>query len=183
MSRIGKQPVLIPSGVTLTVADGVCNAKGPKGELSVTLHPHVRLDIKDTTASVSVEHPDEKRERALWGLFRMLISNAIEGVEKGFSKQLEIKGVGYRGAVEGKDLVLNLGFSHPIKFIVPQGITVSVEKNIVTISGIDKQLVGETAAKIRQHRPPEPYKGKGVRYVGEYVRQKAGKVVKSAGAK
>lgn len=183
MSRIGKQPVVLPKGVTVSVADGVCAVKGPKGELAVPLHAHVKLAVGDASVSVSIAHPDEKRERALWGLFRMLISNAVEGVEKGFSKQLEIKGVGYRGAMEGKGLVLNLGFSHPVPFAVPDGITITVDKNIVTVSGIDKQLVGETAAKIRQHRPPEPYKGKGIRYVGEYVRQKAGKVVKSAGAK
>lgn len=183
MSRVGKQPVTIPDGITVTVQGDQCAVKGPKGSLSLAIHAHVTLSVEGSTASVKVSDPDDKRDRALWGLYRVLLSNMIEGVQKGFTKQLEIRGVGFRAANEGKDLVLNLGFSHPIKFVLPEGITATVEKNIITVAGIDKQLVGETAAKIRKHRPPEPYKGKGIRYVGEYVRQKAGKVVKTAGAK
>ncbi len=183
MSRVGKQPVQIPDGITVTLDGAQCVVKGPKGTLSLPMHERVKIAIDGTVASVTVANPNDKRDRALWGLYRVLLSNLIEGVQKGFSKQLEIRGVGFRAAPDGKDLLLNLGFSHPIKFVLPEGITAVVEKNIVTIAGIDKQLVGETAAKIRKHRPPEPYKGKGIRYVGEFVRQKAGKVVKTAGAK
>ena len=183
MSRVGKKPVPIPADVTVTIDSGRCTVKGPKGELSVALHRHVIVDVTDGAVNVSVTHPDEKRDRALWGLYRMLISNLIDGVQRGFSKQLEVKGIGFRASVEGKDLVLNLGFSHSVRFPIPSGIAITVEKNIITVYGIDKQHVGEIAATIRQLRKPEPYKGKGIRYVGEYVRQKAGKVVKAAGAK
>ncbi|MBI4089863.1 MAG: 50S ribosomal protein L6 [Candidatus Kerfeldbacteria bacterium] len=183
MSRIGKLPIRIPAGVTVDVADGRCVVKGPKGELTLLLHQRVQVDVQDGSIAVSVANPDEKRDRALWGVFRVLVANCIEGVEKGFQKQLEIRGVGYRAAVEGQALVLNLGLSHPVTFALPQDISATVEKNVITVSGIDKQLVGETAAKIRKLRPPEPYKGKGIRYVGEHVRQKAGKVVKSVGTK
>ncbi len=183
MSRIGKKPIEIPAGVTVAVADGSCTVKGTKGELTIRVHPNVTLACDAKTVTVAVVNPEDKRDRALWGLHRMLVSNLIEGVTKGFSKQLEIRGVGYRAAVEGTDLVMHLGYSHPIRFPVPKGIAVTVEKNVMTVSGIDKQLVGETSAKIRANRPPEPYKGKGIRYVGEFVRQKAGKVVKAAGAK
>lgn len=183
MSRIGKSPITIPDGVTMDVSDTACTVKGPKGELTVRLHPHVRVTVEGTVARVGVTNPDEKRDRAVWGLFRVLISNLVEGVTKGFSKQLEIHGVGYRASAEGKNLTLNLGFSHPVIFPIPDGSTISVEKNIITIGGIDKQQIGEIAAAIRRLRPPEPYKGKGIRYVGEHVRRKAGKVVKAAGAK
>lgn len=183
MSRIGKKPVAIPEGVTVAVSDGACAVKAAKGELSMQVHPSVTLTVDAKTVTVAVANPDDKRDRALWGLYRMLVSNMIEGVTKGFEKKLEIRGVGYRAAVEANALVLHLGFSHPIRFPLPKGIDVTIEKNVVTVHGIDKQLVGETAAKIRSYRPPEPYKGKGIRYVGEYVRQKAGKVVKTAGAK
>ncbi len=183
MSRVGKQIVTIPDGITVSVEAGRCAVKGPKGSLSLAIHEHVTLSVDGATASVKVANPDNKRDRALWGLYRVLLSNMIEGVQKGFTKQLEIRGVGFRAANEGQGLVLNLGFSHPVNFALPEGITATVEKNVITIAGIDKQLVGETAAKIRKQRPPEPYKGKGIRYVGEFVRQKAGKVVKTAGAK
>ncbi|MBI4425985.1 MAG: 50S ribosomal protein L6 [Candidatus Kerfeldbacteria bacterium] len=183
MSRIGKLPVRIPAGVTVDVNDRTCVVKGPKGELSLALHERINLHVQDGAVAVSVANPDEKRDRALWGLFRVLVANCIEGVEKGFQKQLEIRGVGYRATVEGQQLLLNLGYSHPVYFPIPAGTSITVEKNVITISGVDKQLVGELAAKIRKLRPPEPYKGKGIRYVGEHVRQKAGKVVKAAGVK
>lgn len=183
MSRVGKVPIAIPDDVKLDVRDGRVLVKGPKGELSVTLHPHVVVTLQEKTVVVTVRHPDEKRDRALWGLFRVLLDNSIVGVRQGFSKQLEIQGVGFRAAVEGQNVTLNLGFSHPVTFAIPAGISVTVEKNIITVSGIDKQQVGEITAEIRRLRPPEPYKGKGIRYVGEQVRRKAGKVVKAAGAK
>lgn len=182
MSRIGKQPIVLPADVTINVGEGSCSIKGPRGELALPLHHRVNIAVEGNSVVVRVADENEKRDRALWGLFRMLIANLVEGVTKGFSKQLEIEGVGYRASVEGKHLVLNLGFSHPVKLPVPPGIDVIVEKNIITVSGIDKQLVGETAARIRRLRPPEPYKGKGIRYVGERVRRKAGKVVKAVGA-
>lgn len=183
MSRIGKLPVTIPAGVSVSVVDRICTVKGPKGELHLPLHDRVQVEVAEAAVAVKVANADEKRERALWGLFRVLLANLIEGVTKGFSKQLEIRGVGYRASVEGKTLTLNLGLSHPVSFPIPPGINITIEKNIVTVSGIDKQLVGETAARIRRLRAPEPYKGKGIRYLGERVRQKAGKVVKAAGAK
>ncbi len=182
MSRIGKQPIILPTGVSVNVDASTCAVKGPKGELLLPLHERVRVAVEGNTVRVRVENENEKRDRALWGLFRMLIANTVEGVTKGFSKQLEIQGIGYRASLEGKQLVFNLGFSHPVKLPLPAGIDVTVEKNIITVSGIDKQLVGETAAHIRRLRPPEPYKGKGIRYVGESVRRKAGKVVKAVGA-
>lgn len=183
MSRIGKQFVSVPAGVSIDLDGRMCTVKGPKGELRLQVHDRVTLTVADGNVSVAVKNPDEKRDRALWGLFRVLVSNLVEGVTKGFQKQLEIRGIGYRATIEGQDLVLNLGYSHPVRFPIPAGIAISLEKNVLTITGADKQLVGETAAKIRRLRLPEPYKGKGIRYVGERVRQKAGKVVKAAGAK
>lgn len=183
MSRIGKVPITIPAGVTVTTAEQQVDVKGPKGALSLILHRHVRLNQTENQLVVSVQHPDEQDDRALWGLWRMLVANAVTGVTVGFRVQLEINGVGFKAAVSGQTLTLNLGFSHPIIFSVPVGVTVTVEKNIVTVAGIDKQLVGETAAKIRRFKEPEPYKGKGIKYIDEVIRRKAGKVVKAAGAK
>ena len=180
MSRIGKQPIPVKDGVTVTVADNnVVTAKGPKGELHVPVDPDLTVKVED--GEVIVERPTEQqRHRAMHGLYRSLIDNAVVGVTEGYKKQLELIGVGYRADVNNGVLELALGFSHPIFFLPPDGITISAEsargKNtIVTIEGIDKQMVGQVAAKIRGLRPPEPYKGKGVRYVGEYVRRKAGK--------
>jgi len=183
MSRVGKIPVAIPDGVNVALDGRTLTVKGPKGELRLSLHDRVEVTVEAGAVTVTVKSPDEKRDRALWGLFRVLVANTIEGVTKGFQKQLEVKGVGYRAAVAGQNLEFNLGYSHPIQFPLPPGVTAAVEKNIITLSGADKQLVGETAATIRRLRSPEPYKGKGIRYVGEHVRQKAGKVVKAAGAK
>lgn len=183
MSRIGKQPITIPAGVTVTMTDGHIEVKGPKGNLSLVLHPRVTLTNADNQMTVTVKDPDLQSDRALWGLSRMLVANMITGVTTGYEKKLEINGVGFKAQVSGKNLVLNLGFSHPVEFPIPEGISMTVEKNVVTISGIDKQLVGETAAVIRRMKKPEPYKGKGIKYVDEVIRRKAGKVVKAAGAK
>ena len=180
MSRIGKQPVLIPQGVTVTIEHAVVTVKGPKGELKERFHPHVFLDQKEGSIHVTVEKPDERTDRALWGLSRMLLQNMITGVTEGFTKALEVHGVGYRVSVNGRKIVLNLGFSHPVEFVLPDGIEAKAEGNTLTLSGASKQAVGETAARIRAFRKPEPYKGKGIRYVGEVVRRKAGKVMKSA---
>ena len=180
MSRIGKQPVTIPTGVTVEVRDGVVGVSGPKGSLTQRVDPEMRIMIEEGT--LLVERPsDERNHRALHGLTRSLIANMVEGVTNGFEKRLEIHGVGYRAAMRDGGLELQLGFSHPVSFPAPEGIEFEVPApNRIVIRGIDKQLVGETAARIRRIRKPEPYKGKGVRYEGEYVRKKAGKAAKGA---
>jgi len=183
MSRIGKLPIPISAQVTVTTADQVVTVHGPKGELKLTVHPRVRVTVEATQAKVTVINSDLQSDRALWGLTRMLIANMITGVTTGYEKKLEINGVGFRAAVSGKTLTLNLGFSHPIEFPIPEQINISLDKNVITVAGIDKQLVGETAAKIRRFKKPEPYKGKGIKYSDETIRRKAGKVVKATGTK
>lgn len=175
MSRIGKKPVALPKGVTASVEGQTVKVKGPKGELSVKLAPEVTASINEHGISVS---PKSEMERApqMWGLSRTLVNNLVHGVTRGFSQKLEIQGVGYRAAVQGKVLNLQLGFSHDVTYPIPAGITITTEKpTMISVSGIDKQLVGQVAAEIRSWRRPEPYKGKGVRYEGEYVRRKEGK--------
>lgn len=175
MSRIGKQPVTVPSGVTLTQTGQVVTVKGSKGELHFTLPSAVtgKLDGADYTVS-PVE--GEKTAKAMWGMARTMIFNMIEGVQNGFKKELELRGVGYRAQMKGNSLSMQLGFSHDIDYTPPAGITISAPKPTeVIVEGIDKQQVGQVAAEIRSFRKPEPYKGKGVRYVGEYVRSKEGK--------
>ncbi|MBU0667586.1 50S ribosomal protein L6 [Patescibacteria group bacterium] len=178
MSRIGKLPITVPNGVTVEKRDGnVIFVKGPKGELSLSVHELMNVEIKDNEITV-IRSADNKQNRSLHGLSRMLIANMIEGVTKGFEKRLEIQGVGYRAAIQGRKAVLSLGFSHPIEYNPPEGVTIAVDqdkKNIIIVSGYNKQLVGEAAAKIRSFRKPEPYKGKGIRYENEYVQRKAGK--------
>jgi large subunit ribosomal protein L6 len=182
MSRIGKQPIPIPSGVTIDLKNGVVTTKGPKGSLTFT--PHQRIQIKVDGSTILVERKsDEILDRSLHGLTRTIIANMIHGVTQGFSKRLEIQGVGYRAQIQGKNLQLALGFSHPVDFSAPTGITFEIDKekkNIITVSGIDKVLVGQVAANLRSLRKPEPYKGKGIRYVGEMVRRKAGKAATTA---
>ncbi len=180
MSRIGKQPVAIPDGVTVDVVDGLVTVKGPGGELSQRVNRDMRITVQD--AEVRVERPSDEREhRALHGLTRSLIANMVEGVTKGYEKRLEIQGVGYRAALKGADLELQVGYSHPVTMAAPAGIEFEVPApNRIVVKGIDKQLVGEVAANVRKVRKPEPYKGKGIRYEGEYVRKKAGKAAKGA---
>ena len=178
MSRIGKLPITVPSGVTVEKRDGnLIQVKGPKGEISFPIHKDIIVEIADGT--VLCKRPTEQRQhKSLHGLSRTIIANMIEGVTKGFEKRLEIQGVGYRFTIQGRKAVLNLGFSHPIEFEPPEGITLAVDvekKNIIVISGVNKQMVGEVAAKIRSYRKPEPYKGKGIRYENEVVVRKAGK--------
>ena len=175
MSRIGKMPIELPSGVEVTVEGTLATVKGPKGTLSQTVP--TQISIRQEGAQIVVERPNDEREnRALHGLVRSLVANMVEGVTKGFEKQLEIQGVGYRVQAQGSDLVFSLGYSHQIPVKAPEGITFAVPKQTeIKISGIDKQQVGEIAAQIRRLRPPEPYKGKGVRYAGEQVRRKEGK--------
>lgn len=175
MSRIGKNPITIPAGVEVKLTDDVIEVKGPKGSLSQKLHPLVKVDISSEAVTVKVDDENNKSQRALWGLFGSLIRNMIEGVTSGFTKKLEINGVGMKYAVAGNKINLNVGFSHPVEYDIPAGITAVVEANIMTLSGIDKQLVGETAAQIRQIKKIEPYKGKGIKYVGEQFVKKAGK--------
>jgi len=175
MSRIGKKPVPLPKGVTASVDGQTVKVKGPKGELSVKLVPEVSATVDEHGITVS---PDKAQDKAaqMWGLSRSLVSNLVTGVTVGFTQKLEIQGVGYRAAVQGKVLNLQLGFSHDVPYAIPDGITIVTEKpTMIMISGIDKQKVGQVAAEIRGWRPPEPYKGKGVRYEGEYVRRKEGK--------
>jgi large subunit ribosomal protein L6 len=179
MSRIGKLPVAVPSGVDVNIADGEVRVKGPKGELSQHVLEFVTLKLED--GKVLVERKgDAKEHRSAHGLTRTLVSNMIEGVSKGFRKSLEIQGVGYRAAKSGEALNLTLGYSHPVSYTPPKGITLSVEgTNKIHVDGIDKQQVGQVAAEIRELRAPEPYKGKGVRYSGEIVRKKLGKAGKA----
>lgn len=179
MSRIGKAPISIPEGVNITVDKNIVNVKGPKGELSQSIDPDITCSLEDGT--LTVERPtDQKRHKSLHGLYRSLVNNMVEGVSNGYKKEMELVGVGYKASVQGSVLELNLGYSHSIYFAVPQEIKIAAvtEKGknpIVTVEGIDKQLVGQIAAKIRSFRKVEPYKGKGIRFVGEQVRRKAGK--------
>ena len=174
MSRIGKKPIAIPKGVEVRLEGDQLRIKGPKGQLSISVHPSVKLNIGGDSIAVSVV--DETREsRSIHGLFRVLIDNMVTGVTKGFERVLEIVGVGYRAELKGRTAVFNLGYSHPINFELPEGIDAKIEKTKITLSGIDRGLLGKTAAKIRSFRKPEPYKGKGIRYSTERVRQKVGK--------
>ena len=178
MSRIGKKPIEIPQGVEVTISDNVVTAKGPLGQESVTFRPEIKVEKKDNVIEVT-RIDDERTSRAYHGLTRTLINNLVHGVKDGFTKELEINGVGYRVQKAGKDLDFQLGYSHPVIVEPPAGITISVEANTkITVKGSNKQTVGDVAAFIRSKRPPEVYKGKGVRYEGEYIRRKAGKAGK-----
>ncbi len=181
MSRLAKKPVILPENVTLKEDSGVLFFKGPKGEFRVNVLPFIEIKIDGSTAEISTKI-NARQARANSGTMWSLIKNAADGVSAGFVKVLQIEGIGYRAALDGKNLMLSLGYVQPVKFEIPEGILVTVEKNIVTISGINKQLVGEVAAKIRELKKPEPYKGKGIRYKDEVVRRKAGKKVATAAA-
>ena len=181
MSRIGKKPIEIPEGVEVSVASGNVSVKGPKGSLNLVLHPNVKLSLNDKNLDVQVDNPEAGNNSALWGLHRALIANMVKGVKDGFEKKLEISGVGFRAAVAGNKIVLNLVFSHPVELQIPEGVIAVVEKNIISVSGIDRQAVGQFAAVIRSQKPPEPYKGKGIKYEDEVVRRKAGKAAKAVG--
>ncbi len=179
MSRIGKLPIAIPAGVTVDIKDNVINVKGPKGELKQTLNPNIKVEVED--GNISVSRPDDNREsRAQHGLYRALINNMVVGVSTGFKKELEIVGVGYRATSKGQVLELALGYSHAIYMMMPPEVTVNAvtERNknpLITLESCDKQLLGQICAKIRSFRKPEPYKGKGVKFVGEVIRRKSGK--------
>jgi large subunit ribosomal protein L6 len=179
MSRIGRKPITVPAGVEIKV-DGanVVTVKGPKGTLTQAIHPNMTIEVNG--AEINVTRPnDEKENRALHGLSRTLIANMVEGVTKGYEKKLEVNGVGYRVAKEGKKLVMNLGYSHPVVMTEIDGVTFETpDANTIFVKGIDKQLVGQVAAQVREKRPPEPYKGKGIKYADEHIRRKAGKTGK-----
>lgn len=180
MSRVGRKPIEIKKGVTVTLKQKLITVKGPNGELSATVHPNISVEIKDNQVLFTRKN-DEKENKSLHGLWRALVQNMIDGVTTGYSKKLEIVGVGYRAEMKGKKLQLLLGYSHPILFGPPDGIKIETPTQTnITISGIDRQLVGLVASKIRSFRPPEPYKGKGVKYAGEYIRRKAGKAAAAA---
>ena len=175
MSRIGRKPIAIPAGVEFKFENGVATAKGPKGTLTQKIHPNMTVTVENNEILVTRPN-DEKENRSLHGLSRTLLNNMIEGVSKGFSKELEVNGVGYRVAKQGKELVMNLGYSHQVFMSEIDGITIDVPSpNKIIISGPDKQLVGQFAAEVREKRPPEPYKGKGIKYSTEHIRRKEGK--------
>lgn len=174
MSRVGKKPILIPENVEVKIEGQRITVKGPKGELSKELRPEISFEIKNGQIFFSPKF-HSKQTKALWGLTRQIVNNMVKGVKDGYEKKLEIEGIGFRAQLEGENLLLNVGFSHPVKIKSPQGIKFSVEKNIITVSGIDKELVGQVAATIKRIRKPEPYKGKGIRYLGEVIKRKMGK--------
>jgi large subunit ribosomal protein L6 len=183
VSRIGKLPVTIPAGVKVVVDPGAVKLEGPKGKLQAPIPPGVQVTIEGNVVQVARDN-EERKVRALHGLTRKLIANMAQGVSQGFNRVLDINGVGYRAEVKGQDIHMTLGYSHPVVFPLPQGVTAAVERQIIiTLSGADRQLLGETAAKIRSLRPPEPYKGKGIKYREEFIKRKAGKAVGSAGGK
>jgi len=178
MSRIGKKLIEIPQGVTATISDKEIVVNGPKGELKQVIHPEIKIEQKDANIFVLPANKTfSKKGRGLWGLYRALVANMVEGVSKGFEKKLEIEGVGFKANVDGNNLVLNLGFTNPVKIEKIEGVDFKVEKNIITISGANKERVGHIAALIRKQKPAEPYKGKGIKYQGEKIRRKEGKKV------
>ncbi len=181
MSRIGKKPIVLPTGVTAEVTNGMLTVSGPKGKLSLPVHGDVELTLEADSIVVSVPKPEVKQQKALWGLFRSLVQNLVTGVTAGFEKKLEVNGVGFKVAVAGKVLQMQLGFSHPVNVDIPADLEVTVEKNIISVKGSDKQHVGQFAANVRALKKPEPYKGKGIKYEGEVILRKAGKVVKAVG--
>ena len=177
MSRIGKQPMTLPAGVSAQVADRAVIVKGPKGELTLPLPETIDVILEGNILTVA-RKSDDKQSRSDHGTIRSLLDNMTEGVTKGYTRELEIHGVGFKAAIDGTTLTMNVGFSHPVEYTIPEGITVAVADNTkIKVSGIDKQMVGQVSARIRSFRPPEPYKGKGVRYKDERVRRKAGKTV------
>ena len=200
MSRVGKKPILIPEGVEVKIEGQKISIKGPKGELSREIRPEIKVEIKGKEIFVSPQIPsfrkakakvekketssiETKKTKAFWGTTRALLANMIKGVKEGYERKLEIEGLGFKASVESgapENLILYVGFSHPVKIKAPKDIKFLVEKNVITVSGIDKELVGQIAAKIRKVKPPEPYKGKGIRYLGEQIRRKVGKRVVAA---
>lgn len=182
MSRIGKKPIVIPPGVTVSVVDSQVVVRGSKGELKRVLPSSVIVAVADNEIKVTVNHPENREERALWGTYASHLRNMIVGVTQGFKKQLEVNGVGYRVSLSGGDLKLEVGFSHPVLYSMPKTVQAKLEKNIITLESADRELLGQVAAAVRAIRPPEPYKGKGIKYLDEVIRRKAGKAAKAASA-
>lgn len=182
MSRIGKKIITLPAGVEANLVGQTLTVKGPKGTLTLNLHPKISLVKEGTEIKLNVEEAEIKKNNALWGLHGSLIKNMVTGVTTGFERKLEMNGIGFKAEVKGKDLVLDVGYSHSVKFAIPEGISITMEKNVINIKGFDKHLVGSTAAKIRDIKPPEPYQGKGIKYAEELVRRKAGKTASKAAA-
>lgn len=182
MSRIGKKAIILPAQVEAAIADGKISIKGPKGSLMQAFHPRVTVSKEGNELKITVKDPELKSDKALWGLFGSLIKNMIEGVTKGFEKKLEMNGIGFKAEVKSKNLILDVGFSHSVNFPIPAGIEISVEKNVITVKGFDKQLVGSVAAQIREIKKPEPYIGKGIKYADEIIRRKAGKAATKSAA-
>lgn len=174
MSRLGKQPIQIPANVEITVAEGMLKVKGPKGELSRVVAGDIAITVEGSVATVT-KTKENKKSQALWGTYAAHIHNMIKGVTEGFTKILEIEGVGYKGEAQGNKIKLNVGFSHPVELIAPEGVQVTTEKGVITVTGIDKEVVGQFAADIHKVKKPEPYKGKGIRYRGEFIIRKQGK--------
>ena len=183
MSRVGKKPIMIPDGVDVKLEDHLVSVKGPKGELERSIHPLVSVALNDgengKEVNVTIDDETSKEKKAQWGTARANIANMVQGVTEGFEKKLEVNGVGYRVSLQGNKLVLNVGYSHEVPFQLPEGIQAAVDGNVITISGINRQVVGEVAANIRKIRKPEPYKGKGIKYIDEVIRRKAGKAQKA----
>lgn len=180
MSRIGKKIITLPAGVEADLTGQVLTIKGPKGILTLNLHPKISLVKEGSEIKLNVEEPEVKKNNALWGLHGSLIKNMVIGVTEGFERKLEMNGIGFKAEVKGKNLVLDVGYSHSVNFAIPEGIDIVVEKNVISVKGFDKNLVGSTAAKIRGVKPPEPYQGKGIKYAEEIVRRKAGKTATKA---
>jgi len=180
MSRIGKKSIEIPQTVKVQIEGQNVKVSGPKGELNTKIHQDIKVEVKDGKLFVSPVRKLPKKSKGLWGLYRALIFNMVSGVQKEFEKKLEIEGVGYKAAVQGDELVLNVGFVHPVKIKKPDGVSFSVEKNVITVSGINKEKVGQISAEIRATKKAEPYKGKGIKYQGEKIRRKEGKKVVAA---
>lgn len=180
MSKIGKKPIIIPDGVTVRVIGKEVHVKGSKGELSLTIDSAINIELKDKEINLSIGEKT-KENKSIWGTTRMLVDNMIKGVSLGFEKRLEIQGIGFKAALQGKNkIILSVGFTHPVELTAPEGVEFKLDKNLIIVSGIDKQKVGQITAEIRASKPPEPYLGKGIRYVGEVVKRKAGKKVVSA---
>lgn len=181
LSKIGKKPIPVPKGVEVKVSGNLVSVKGPKGELKKHFNDSILISLDNDQAVLSLKDKNASTQKApLWGLTRALMANMLKGVTDGFEKNLEFEGVGYKANVKGNDLELSLGYSHPVQVNAPAGVTLKVEKNVIKISGIDKELVGQVAAEIKSKRPPEPYKGKGIKYAGEVIRRKAGKKAATA---
>lgn len=183
MSKIGKLPITIPTGVTVSIADNVVSVAGPKGNFSHKVPAGITVTLAENVLTVGQEEKTKEQTKALFGLTRALLANIVKGSSVGFEKKLELAGVGYRAQANGAELTLSVGYSHPVKIKAPQGVIFKVEGNIITVEGADKALIGNVAAQVRAVRKPEPYKGKGIKYVGEYIRRKAGKAAKAVGGK